>query len=598
MKSVWGVDHGEISKAGEADRWKMGKPLEKQGYTVKDRGSLKRLGAAGNKGAKKNLNVKTAGKHFAGGAAIGAGVGAGVGAAIGGKQGAKIGALAGGAGGAEAGVMTNLVRGMKNQNKGFRKQLQREIDRGAIVSKAKKKRDWSGAAVGTGSTVAAGGLLGGGIPGARPQSGRINEVKAGDKKAATRHLVSATRGGVFGYRQDAHDSFLKRQHSDLKGWTPTTKYNHFERGMTKGKVKPEIEIIRTMRRGRTASNAAFIGGAALAGAGALKAKKLKAKKSQVSKASKSERKADAITAAGATTAVGAGLGANVLNRQGRKWANRSARDLTQARRLNPELGGYDRKRPKSRLTGRPVKSRVPDIVPHRNSGDIGWNNEGIFRKHTKDQATAQGRLRGDATQARYFAKVYGSTARQARKVALAGAGVAGVGLAGKVLEMKPKYKKKLRETKSQVHKGIRPPKSKVIQPMLFDETPQGYKLAMEKSRVSNAKKRAKAASMREQAMREFGPVKKSYFGRNWIGQAGWAPATAVPKPMLRAGTKGAHSKSKKLTEGKKDQNARFKAASAQSPTRLNYSDWTKNDSRIRTWDRHQKYNSKMWSSHS
>lgn len=293
----------------------------------------------------------------------------------------------------------------------------------AAVAKASSTKDRSGTAVGAGGVIAGTGLIGGGVPGARPDSGRLAHVRYGTKYEASRHLVSATRGGVFGYRADAHQSFLNRQNADEKahGGKPTTRVNHYLRGRGTGKIEPEKTIIRHMKAGRAASNVALVGGTALLAGG------LHARHQKVTK--RDDYKADVAIASGGTAAGLAGGGSLLMDREGRKWSRRSAASLSEAQRMNRHLGGYDVKR---------TSTRVPDVVPHLSGNQHVADHRRVFAGRSSKATEAAGQLRGRAGQERYFARVYGKTARMARKTAKGGALVAAGGLGAKYLQVRPR----------------------------------------------------------------------------------------------------------------------------------------------------------------
>lgn len=299
-----------------------------------------------------------------------------------------------------------------------------QVARGDAAFAKAQTKDRSGTAVGAGSVLAATGLLGGGVPGARPNSGRLAQVKYGTKYEATRHLVSATRGGIFGYRQDAHQSFLNRQNADeaTHGGKKTTRANHYLRGQGTGKIAPEQKIIRHMHGGRVASNAALVGGTGLVALG------IRSRDKHRGIAKRDDYRSDVAISAGATTAVGAGAGSLVMDHQGRKWAKHSAASLDAARKLNPKLGGYDIKR---------GRTRVPDVVPHSGASSHVADKK-VFAGRSSASTEAAGRLRGAAGQQRYFARVYGNMAGHARKTGKAGALVAAGGLGSKYLQVKPR----------------------------------------------------------------------------------------------------------------------------------------------------------------
>lgn len=299
----------------------------------------------------------------------------------------------------------------------------------------KKSKDHSGVAVGTGTAVGTVGLIGGGIPGARPNSGRLNQALGGTgtKTEATRHLVSAARGGVFGYREDAHARYMKNQQDRLKNWKPHSRINAFERGREAGKIGPEKTIIRTMKNARVGSNIALGGGAALVGAGLYR--KHQNDKKLVSKAKQddgSKFRSDAMISAGVTTTGGSVIGAKALDRQGNKWAARSASDVDAAQKKMPKTGGYDIVKQPKRGTARNLyrpNNRVPDVKPHKSTGTLMWEGKDTFAGRSNKYTEATGRLRGSSGQKRYFAGVYGKSAAGVRKYGIpAGVALTAAGL--------------------------------------------------------------------------------------------------------------------------------------------------------------------------
>lgn len=338
------------------------------------------------------------------------------------------------------------------------------------VSKAqKKKRDYSGAMVGVGAPVAATGLVGGGIPGARPNSGRLNMARGGKgtKTEVTRHIVSATRGGIFGYREDAHRRFLNDQRRRLQPWKPNgDKGNAFERGRELGRTIPERKIIRHMKAGRTASNVGFAGGAALLGGGLYLRKKNKQKVSKAKRNEDYKFKSDAMIAGGTTTAAGSYLGAKALDSQGKKWAKQAETTIRRSHAINPKTGGVDVVEPKKRgaiKTIRSAQSRVPDVRAHRSTDDIKWNGNDVFSGRTFKEAKKTGQLRGIASQSRYFANTYGNNAKAIRRLGIpAGIALTGAGVAHRKYEFKPRKVSKALDTSggtmdfglSSVHQGV------------------------------------------------------------------------------------------------------------------------------------------------
>lgn len=302
---------------------------------------------------------------------------------------------------------------------------------------SKRKSDYSGQAMGAGATVAGVGLVGGGVPIARPDSGRLHQAKTSHSKVgATRHLVSGARGGIFGYREDAHRKYLNQMNTDLRGWRAENKGKAFERGAMQGRVQAEKKVIRTMHGARLGSNVALGGGAALAAGGLIAHKR----KQAVAKARKNDEfKSNALLGGGGTLAAAGFAGGHAMDAQGNKWAHRAKTHLNEAHALNPNLGGYEKeKTPAKSPFGRKRASNVPNIHPSRSTQDIAGNWQGVFHGHSEANATKAGKLRGQATQERYFSRVYGKQAQVARKAGKVGLGIAAAGVAGRSLEVKMK----------------------------------------------------------------------------------------------------------------------------------------------------------------
>lgn len=266
----------------------------------------------------------------------------------------------------------------------------------------------AGAAVtSAGATTAGLGLVGGGVPGFKSDSDTIKNVRHGSWRQRTGAAFSSGRGGVFGYRADAHQGFLNRQLADEKGHggKPTSRVNHYLRGQGTGKIKPEVDIIRDMKRGRAASTVALAGGAAATAYGRHLSK---------TPVKKSQRDVDAYHGAllgGGSAGAGVAYGAQrTLNAQSNKWSARSAAKRDEAAKIIPKL------RDKS-------------------GAEVG-NNPRLLAGKSKVQAEAAGRLRGDATQAQYFSRVYRNSARMARSGRNTALGVAAVGGGGLLLSHK------------------------------------------------------------------------------------------------------------------------------------------------------------------
>lgn len=280
------------------------------------------------------------------------------------------------------------------------------------IAKA-QRQDHSGAMVGSGAVVGGVGLVGGGVPRVKANRIMVDVKNAPTRPAQAANLVRAYRGGEFGYRHNAHHTFRTFGLADPepKG---RTRIQHFTRGEKAGRRATEDTIVRHLHRGRVGSNIALGTGAALVGTGLYQHHQA----GVVGKRSSSFRN-DAVIGAGATTAVGAGGLSLGLDSQGRKWAKRAATHIDAAQKINPNLGGH---------LVKPGRGRVPNVVPERNTGLNTKEGKRVFAGRTNAATEAAGRLRGAASQERYFANTYGSVARPTRMIGAAGALVAAAGL--------------------------------------------------------------------------------------------------------------------------------------------------------------------------
>ena len=296
-----------------------------------------------------------------------------------------------------------------------------------------KDRAASNAAItGAGATTAGVGLVGGGVPGFKSNSSTIANVRQGSWAKRTGAALSSGRGGIFGYRADAHKGFLQRQQADEKahGGKTTSRVNMYHRGVGSGKIAPEVEIIRHMKRGKAASGVALAGGTAAAVYGA---KRDKVRKSQRD----TEKYHGTLLGVGGTAAAGSIGGARVLESQGRKWSKRSAESLDAAKKIVPNMGGSEI------ATNRKLISnpRVPSVRPEKGHAAVA-NSKKVLAGKSKVQAEAAGRLRGAADQASYFSHVYGKTANIARKVRTPALATATAGATGLALSRKKDIVKK------------------------------------------------------------------------------------------------------------------------------------------------------------
>jgi hypothetical protein len=286
------------------------------------------------------------------------------------------------------------------------------VDHGSTLSKRDKRKrsenkNVTGSAlVGGGSVVSGVGLLGGGIPGVKSDSSTIANMREGSRMQRIGAAMSSGRGGIFGYRTDAHVKALNRFAEDDK-WGAQTKPNRndgFMRGRQAGKSQPEVEVIRHMKNGRKISNAALIGGAGVTAYGAHKLKRSDVKKSDTD----TDRFHGALLGGGATAGGVSILADKILTGQSKKWRKLSDLNLAEAQRL------------------------VPNLKPEMSSWDAHRDGKKVFAGKSKKVVEEAGRYRGHATQQNYFSNVYAKNAKAARKFrnpALATSAVGGAGLA-------------------------------------------------------------------------------------------------------------------------------------------------------------------------
>jgi len=319
------------------------------------------------------------------------------------------------------------------------------------MSPQKKDNSASGSAIAAGGATTAGaGVLGGGIPGTRPDASKLGEWRssgsaqggrarrAASTARAKAPAAKAAGGGVFGYRASAHKKFATeaKANNAAHAGTTTSRVNMYHRGEYAGKIPPEDVIIRHMRRGRGVATAALVGGAAATNYGVRRTQG----KDWRGKVQKSQRDTDklhgALLGGGAATAAGSIGGARLMESQGRKWSGRAASSLGEAQKIVPNMGGHV-VNPDPRRVQNP---RVPDIAPAKNSSKV-VNDKKILAGKSKLQVEAAAQHRGAAKQQRYFAGVYGKTAMTARKLRNPALATAGVGAAGMALSRKKDVKK-------------------------------------------------------------------------------------------------------------------------------------------------------------
>lgn len=327
-----------------------------------------------------------------------------------------------------------------------------------------RRKAESGAAIGAGGTAAGVGLIGGGIPGFKANSSTIENMKRTNKTTGARNswpkragaTASSLRGGIFGWRTDAHKGFLRTQQNDEKHFAgkPANRADMYHRGVGSGKIGPEEKIIRHMKLGRRASGVALVGGTAAIAAGVHHAKG--PKKPEVSKAERPQHRSDTANAALATGgAAAAGTsygGARLLEREGRKWNAKAKVSYAESAKVIPNLkAGKELHHPK--LT---ANTRVGSVWPAQSNDKITNEHKRVLAGKSKVQAAEAGAHRGRALQEGYFGNVYGKTAKMVRKVPKPALAVAGVGASGLLASRATAKAKEIHQEHQQMKKSYNP----------------------------------------------------------------------------------------------------------------------------------------------
>ncbi len=294
-----------------------------------------------------------------------------------------------------------------------------------ISKKARDDRNVSGGALAGGGAVAAGGgLLGGGIPGVKSDYKVLDTMR--EKNAPLKQRVGAAvasgRGGILGYRTDAHRKVRRGWINDGLRAEGTDAANHgdwFHRNVNAGKVDAESKVINHLKAGRKASNAVLVGGLATTAYGVHRMNS-KPKKKKVSKAQKDvDQYHGAMLGAGLTGAGGAYGIKRVLAGQGEKWKAEEKSYKRRAKRAIPSL---------------PVDKHPDELRADGGNRYLGGT--------TGDQAKIAGRNLGRAQQAGYFSHVYNKSAKGAGRVIAPSLAVAAVGAGGLKLSRKGQKKGK------------------------------------------------------------------------------------------------------------------------------------------------------------
>src|SRR4029077_20195805 len=118
---------------------------------------------------------------------------------------------------------------------------------GPMPENQRRRKIEGGALAGVGGTAAGVGLLGGGIPGLKADSEVTHNMKRVDKETGAKNSwakrtgasLASGRGGIFGWRTQAHQGFLEDKVADkAKNTGDTTRVNMYHRGVDTGKIGP------------------------------------------------------------------------------------------------------------------------------------------------------------------------------------------------------------------------------------------------------------------------------------------------------------------------------------------------------------------------
>jgi hypothetical protein len=268
-----------------------------------------------------------------------------------------------------------------------------------------------------GGATAGLGLVGGGIPGFKSNSSTIANMREGSKAQRTGAAMSSGRGGIFGYRIDAHTKARTQMLSEKKKHSGDKKLKYgdaFNRGRGTGKIAPETEVIRHLKRGRLLSHGLLAGGAAAAAYGVHTVKNANGPKTISKSQSEMNRYNGAAVGLGTAGAVGSVAGDKILSGQAKRWKAKENANLGRAQKLVPRL-----------------KTTMHDE-------DAAKNGNTVFRGKAKAAAEEAGRLRGYATQQRHFSSEYSGAAKAFRKGKYPSLAVAGVGATELALSRKKK----------------------------------------------------------------------------------------------------------------------------------------------------------------
>jgi hypothetical protein len=312
---------------------------------------------------------------------------------------------------------------------------------------AERKRKYndtgSAALVGSGAVVGTTGAAAGGIPGAKSDFAPVANMKRSQVKGAhrskqpkvrnaaktawdNRKVPKAAPGGIFGFRTSAHRGGLydyDQKTKEAASKPVESAQDAFKRGRTKGKIAPEQQIIRHMKRGKAAANAAMIGGAGLVATGVGREVKDEFKKSK----RQQDTYNGALAGGGATAAGVSHVGSKVLTSQGRKWERRASDNVDRAGRIKQQNKYKQR-------TGQQGKAfndiDWPKTMNPKVSDKKIKQNPDLLKDVHPRHAEKAGELRGAAAQQRHFAEVYRNTSKVVRSFRTPSAVAGAIGAGG------------------------------------------------------------------------------------------------------------------------------------------------------------------------
>lgn len=282
------------------------------------------------------------------------------------------------------------------------------VEHGVTLAKSSKKDKQESAysAMKTSGAGLAGlGLIGGGIPGYKSNYSTIKDMRSGDLSQRAGAAMSSLRGGIFGYRTDAHKKFSDKLKSEHQPLDNETKGQAYRSSHQLGKLKAEKAVIPQMKKGRLISHAALGTGLATM----YGAKKYR-EKNKIRKSDKDfNRYNGALLGGGATAYAGASIADKVLRGQSKKWNEVARGNSKRAQNLSTERRLVNTIKPDDQDFGRPD------------------NKSYFFEDKPKANAKKAGKLMGEATQAKYFSNTYRTNAKVFRSLKAPAAAVAAIG---------------------------------------------------------------------------------------------------------------------------------------------------------------------------